>query len=78
MATNNLEEVLEANYLYILNKGKIAMEGTPLEVLKQDNKLNKLGLELPLMVDLSVKLHDYDLLKDIIIDMDRMVDTLWK
>ena len=30
------------------------------------------------MVDLSVKLHDYDLLKDIIIDMDRMVDTLWK
>ena len=53
-------------------------EGFPLEVLKQDNKLNKLGLELPLMVDLSVKLHDYDLLKDIIIDMDRMVDTLWK
>lgn len=78
MATNNLEEVLETDYLYILNKGKIEMEGSPLEVLKQDNKLNKLGLELPLMVDLSVKLNDYGLLKDIIIDMNRMVDTLWK
>lgn len=78
MVTNNLEEVLETDYLYILNKGKIEIEGLPLEVLREDNKINKLGLELPLMVDLSVKLNDYDLLENIIIDMDRMVETLWK
>ena len=78
MSTNTLEEIVDTDYLYILNKGKIEVEGNTIEILKQDNKLNRLGLELPLMIDLSVKLNDYDLLKDVILDMDRMVDTLWK
>lgn len=78
MSTSSLEEVLDTDYIYILNKGKIEIEGNTLETLKQDNKLNRIGLELPLMIDLSVKLSDYGLLKDIILDMDRMVDTLWK
>lgn len=78
MATSSLEEVIDTDYLYILNKGKIEIEGKTLDILKQDNKLNRIGLELPLMIDLSVKLSDYNLLNDVILDMDRMVDTLWK
>lgn len=78
MTTNNLDEVIETDYLYILEKGKIAMEGIPLEVLKKDNKLNKLGLSIPFMIDLSVKLNDYDVINAIETDMDRMVDILWK
>ena len=78
MTTSNLEDALEGDYLYIINDSKIILEGTPLDVLKNDNILNKNGLELPFMVDLSVKLKDYSLLKDIILDQDRMVDILWK
>ncbi len=78
MSTDSLEDVIDTDYIYILNKGKIEMEGKTLDILKQDNKLNRIGLEIPLMIDLSVKLNDYNLLNDIILDMDRMVDTLWK
>lgn len=78
MSTNYLEDTINCDYLYILSKGKVELEGTPMEVLEKDNVLNKLGLELPFMIDLSVKLRDYDLIKDIELDMDRMVDILWK
>ena len=78
LTTTNLEDTLESDYLYIINKGKIAIEGRTLEVLKEDTIINRLGLELPFMVDLSLKLEFYDLLTNIETDMDRMVNTLWK
>lgn len=78
MTTDNLNEVLDVDYLYILEKGHIALEGIPLEILEQDSKLNRLGLSIPFMVDLSVKLKDYGLIDETILDMDRMVEVLWK
>lgn len=75
--TIHLEESLDSDYLYIINKGQIELEGTPLEVLQKDNIINKIGLNLPFMVDLSVKLRDYELLNEIILSKDRMVEALW-
>ena len=74
----NLEDSLTTDYLYIINNGEIALEGKPLEVLTNDNIINKIGLNLPFMVDLSTKLRDYNLLDTIITDMDGMIDLLWK
>ena len=54
------------------------MEGKTLDVLKKDNILSKLGLELPFMVDLSLKLQFYELINDIKLDMDDLVVSLWK
>lgn len=78
LTTTNLEDALDSDYLYIINKGNIAIEGRTLEVLKEDTRINRLGLEIPFMVDLSLKLEFYNLLSNIETDMDRMVDTLWK
>ena len=78
MATSNLEDSLEADKLVILNNGTIILEGKPLEVLQEDSLLNKIGLRLPFMVDLSLKLKYYDLIDEIELDMDRMVNLLWK
>lgn len=78
MTTMNLEETLESDYLYIIADSKIILEGVPQQVLEHDNVLNRLGLELPFMMDLSVKLRDYDVLKEIELDMDRMVEKLWR
>lgn len=75
--TINLEESLQTDYLYILNEGKVELSGTPLEVLQKDNIINKIGLNIPFMIDLSVKLRDYDLIKEIETDKDRMVEKLW-
>lgn len=77
MITSVLDCSLLTDYMYVINEGNIVIEGLPLEVLEKDNILNKAGLNLPFMIDLSVKLRDYDLIKNIELDMDRMVDTLW-
>lgn len=78
MTTNNLEETINCDYLYILDKGKIALEGKPLDILKEDNIINKIGLKIPFMIDLSVKLQDYDLISKMTLDMNGMVNKLWK
>ena len=78
MSTTKLEEAVTADYIYIINNGNIALSGKPKEVLKDDNVINKLGLSMPFMIDLSIKLKDYDLVDDVILDMEGMVDLLWK
>lgn len=78
MITSVLDCNLYSDYSYILDQGKIILEGNHNEVLERDNILNKAGLNLPFMIDLSVKLRDYDLIKNIELDMDRLVDILWK
>lgn len=75
--TTDLDTSLLTDYIYIINEGQVALEGIPLEVLQKDNIINKIGLEIPFMIDLSVKLRDYDLVSEIETDLDRMVDKLW-
>lgn len=78
LTTINLNDSLYTDYLYIINDKKIILKGEPLKVLEKDNIINKSGLNLPFMVDLSVKLKDYELLDSIELDKDRMVNKLWK
>ena len=78
MTLTNQKYSIDSDYLYVINKDKIILEGKPKEVLKNDNILNKNGIDLPFMIDLSTKLRDYNLLDTIITDMDGMVDLLWK
>ena len=78
MSTSNLNIALESDYLLIIDEKKILLEGNPLSIIEKDNVLNKIGLELPFMVDLSVKLRDYNLVEKTELDIDRMVDNIWK
>lgn len=78
LTTVNLEDAIDADYLYIINNGNVVIEGKPLSVFKEDTLISKLGLSLPFMVDLSLKFKFYEILDDIELDMDRLVDTLWK
>ena len=73
-----LQLSIVSDYLYIIDKGTVSVEGKTLEVLTKDSYLNKIGLELPFMADLSLKLKYYDLIDHIEPDMDRMIDILWK
>lgn len=79
ITTTNLEETVNADYLYILDKGKIVLEGSPNSVLQEERILTRLGLNLPFMVDLSLKLIFYEVLDNITLDMEKMVNKLiWK
>ena len=78
LATNNLDDVVDSDYLYILDDGEIVIEGKPLVVLKEDKIISRLGLSMPFMVDLSLKLKFYELVDDIELDMEALVNKLWK
>ena len=54
------------------------MEGLPNVVVKEDTLLNRLGISLPFMVDLSLKLEFYELIDHVEMDINRLVNDLWK
>ena len=76
--THSLEETYMANRMVVINKGKILIDGPLKDVLKEDKIFNRIGIEVPFMVDLSIKLQLYGLIDHIILDMDEMVNALWK
>ncbi len=77
-ATHDLNESLYGNEILLLQNGKIILQGTKEEVLKQESKIKKAGLELPFLADLSIRLMYYGVLDHIILDMNEMVDAIWK
>ena len=80
VSSSLLEEVIYTinSIIYVLDKGKIVSSGEVLDVLSNDSLLNKIGLELPFMVDLSVKLEYYNLVFKINMSPLGMVESLWK
>ena len=78
MTTLDLNQSLYSDYLYIIGEKKILLSGEPITILQRDNIINKTGLSLPFMVDLSVKLRDYDLISNINLDKNRMINEIWK
>jgi energy-coupling factor transport system ATP-binding protein len=76
--SHDLEETLHSDRIVALNRGNKVVEGNTFDVFKQEVILSRLGLELPFMIDLSLKLKFYNLIDDIELDMNEMVVKLWK
>lgn len=76
--SHDMEDTLYGDRIVVIDDGKMIMNDTTKEVLKQEKKLVDLGLSLPFIADLSHKLRYYGLVDDIILDLDEMVDILWK
>lgn len=55
--THFMEEAAQAGRLVVMDKGKIAMEGTPRQVFSQVDKVQALGLEVPEMMKLTAELR---------------------
>lgn len=76
--TSDIEEAVYSDRIVGLYKGQIGIDGTTKAVLNEERAMKKLGLDLPFTVDLAIRLKLYGLLDDIELDMDKMVDKLWK
>lgn len=55
--THFLQEVSQADYLYVMNHGKVTMEGTPESLFKTPEKLTENNLELPFEIALIAELR---------------------
>ncbi len=58
--THDMEEVLSADYAYVLYEGRVALEGTPRELFARSDALRRCGLELPQMARLAETLRADD------------------
>lgn len=76
--TNDLSESYLSDRLLIINDGLIILDGKPLKVMQYDKILNKLGIEIPFEIELSIKLKLYGLIDKPISNIEEMVDVLWE
>lgn len=76
--THDIEETVYGSDIIVLSEGKIILNDSKLNVYKEERLLKKLGLDLPFMVDLSNRLGYYGLVSDTMLNMNEMVNHLWK
>ena len=58
LITHFMDEVIHADHVYVMDKGKIYMEGTPREVFGRSQELLDCGLELPEATRLALLLRE--------------------
>lgn len=76
LITHNLEDTLESDRIIVLDKGKIVLDNTKENIYK-DERLEKLGFNLPFIVKLSHNLMLYDLIDKVYFGEKELVDKLW-
>lgn len=76
--TSDLKDVVNSDYLYLLEDFNIKVGGKPLELLCDDQIFYQSNLEVPFMIDLSTKLKMYGLIDNLYLDMEELVDKIWK
>ena len=75
--THYMAEAATADYVIVMDEGKIAMSGTPREVFTKVEKVRSLGLDVPEMTDLAHMLREdgVDVRADIL-TVDEMVEEV--
>lgn len=76
--TTDLSETLFGNKIFVLENFVLILEGSTLTVLKTDTLLKRLGMKLPLPIELSIDLCNYEILKKIYTSNEKLVNALWK
>lgn len=77
LITHYMEEVIYANKVYVMDKGKIVLQGTPKEVFSHVEELKKLRLDVPQVTLLAHELKKQGLqLPDGILTTKELVEAL--
>lgn len=75
--TCDVEESLLSDYIIVYDEDKKVLEGNMESVLRNEKVLKKLGFGVPFVVDLSIQLNYYDVLKKVYFNLDELVGVLW-
>lgn len=74
--THDMEEVVFSDKVIVLNQGDKYMEGTPKEVLTNQEELVKLGLDVPFAWKLSTELRKQGVLIDNNMELKKVVENI--
>lgn len=75
--THFMEEAVKADRIYVMDEGKVIVNGTPREVFKNVEIMKNLGLDVPQMTELAYELSKSGVnIKTDILTIDEMVNEL--
>lgn len=57
LITHFMEEAVTADYILVIDRGVLKMEGTPREIFSQADKVTEIGLDVPVPADLARRLR---------------------
>lgn len=78
MVTHNMEDVLMTDRVIVMDKGSIVMDGTVKGIFKDKKKVEKYGVSVPFVVELSMEFIKKNKLDNIYLDKGKLVELLWK
>ncbi len=75
--THYMDELVDADRIIVLDKGRIIMEGTPREIFSQVDKLKEIGLDVPQMTAVAHDLRQdgFDIPASLL-EVDEMVNAI--
>ena len=77
LITHYMEEIIHADKVFVMDKGRIAMQGTPREIFSQVEKLKELRLDVPQVTLLAYELQNSGInLPDGILTVDELTRAL--
>lgn len=79
LITHYMNEVIDADRVYVMDKGKVEMEGTPREIFSRVEELKNLRLDVPQVTELAYELKKSGLrLPDGILTNQEFIEALAK
>ena len=79
LITHYMDEVVHADKIYVMDDGKVVMEGTPKEIFSQVDALKELRLDVPQVTELAFELKKAGLdLPDGILTIEEFVESMAK
>ncbi|WP_448903529.1 energy-coupling factor transporter ATPase [Eubacterium sp.] len=77
LITHHMSETIHADKIFVMNNGKIELQGTPREVFSEVEKMKELGLEVPQVTELGFELQKEGLnIKNGTLEIDELVDEI--
>lgn len=77
LITHYMEEVIGADKVFVMDSGKVVMQGYPREIFSQVEKLKKYRLDVPQVTELAYELKQEGIpLTDGILTIEELVDEL--
>jgi len=77
LITHYMEEAIDADYIFIMDHGKVAFEGKPREVFSQVERMRQVGLDVPPTVELAFLLEKEGIdIPRTILSVNEMVEAL--
>ena len=75
--TSNKEDIVYFKRTMLLDN-KVLLHDDTIKLMEEEKSFKLIFQDLPFMASLSLKLKYYDLINKPILNMDRMVDKIWK